>query len=248
MEEVLLRVGEDRAALLRLLPELLQLPPEDPAEQDDQEAAAGQDQDRPQRVLGDVAEALGERAGHGEEEVEVDERARDREEDLLHEVGGERAGEGRGRDDRGEHDQRRERADVRGQEVVHRDADGVGGHDRPELDLARIGRAQDPVVRKPRQERLSGLEEERRDDVAGRNVLDLVPEVLQPADDVDPEEVEDEDDDDGADDPAGDLDQPAPPGRIVERGDVRDGLAHRRAWGVEIEVGMSAVALIASVS
>ena len=38
------------------------------------------------------------------------------------------------------------------------------------------------------------------------------------------------------------------PGRVVERGDVRDGLAHRRTPGVEIEAGMSVVALIASVS
>ena len=43
-----------------------------------------------QRVLGDVAEALVERAGHGQEQVEVDERAGDREEDLLDQVGGER--------------------------------------------------------------------------------------------------------------------------------------------------------------
>ena len=52
----------------------------------------------------------------------------------------------------------------------------------------------------------------------------------------------------GADDPAGDLDQAALAGRVVERGDVRDGLAHRRTLGVEIEAGMSVVALIASVS
>jgi hypothetical protein len=37
-------------------------------------------------------------------------------------------------------------------------------------------------------------------------------------------------------------------GRIVKRGDVRDGLAHRRTLGVEIEAGMSVVSLIASVS
>ena len=42
-------------------------------------------------MVGEVAEVLVERAGHREEEVEVDERAGDREEDLLHEIGGERA-------------------------------------------------------------------------------------------------------------------------------------------------------------
>ena len=73
-----------------------------------------------------------------------------------------------------------------------------------------------------------------------------IPEVLQPADDIDPEEVEDEDHDRGADDPAGNLDQAALAGRVVERRDVRDGLAHRRACGVEIVVSVSAVALIAS--
>ena len=52
------------------------------------------------RILGEVAEALVERARHGEEEVDVDERAGDREEDLLDEVGGERPGERAGRDDR----------------------------------------------------------------------------------------------------------------------------------------------------
>ena len=51
-----------------------------------------------------------------------------------------------------------------------------------------------------------------------------------------------------ADDPAGDLDQATLPGRIVERVDVRDDLAHRRSWGVGIEVGMSARALIVVVS
>ena len=49
------------------------------------------DQDRRDGMVGEVAEVLVERARHGEEEVEVDEGARDREEDLLHEIGGDRA-------------------------------------------------------------------------------------------------------------------------------------------------------------
>ena len=44
------------------------------------------------RGLGDVAEVLVERTGNGQEQVQVDERAGDREEDLLDEVGGERTG------------------------------------------------------------------------------------------------------------------------------------------------------------
>ena len=47
--------------------------------------------DRRHRVVRDVAKVLGEGTGHGEEEVEVDEGAGDREEDLLHEVGRHRA-------------------------------------------------------------------------------------------------------------------------------------------------------------
>ena len=110
----------------------------------EQEGAADDDDDRGHRVGGDVAEVLVERAGHREEEVEVDERPGDREEDLLDEVGGERAGERAARDDRDEHQQRHERADVRRQEAVHRHADGVGGDDRRELDLAGIGGARMP--------------------------------------------------------------------------------------------------------
>ena len=109
-----------------------------------------------------LPEVLVERARHGQEEVEVDEGAGDREEDLLDEVGGDRAGERASRDDGHEHDQRHERADVRGQEVVHRHAHGVGGDDRPELDLTRIGRAQDAVVREPGEEGLAGLEDKAR--------------------------------------------------------------------------------------
>ena len=72
----------------------LSLPPEDP---DRGSRSAGRlptaISDRGDRVLGEVAEVLVERARHREEEVEVDEGAGDREEDLLHQVGGDRPGE-----------------------------------------------------------------------------------------------------------------------------------------------------------
>jgi hypothetical protein len=51
------------------------------------------DADHQHRVLLHVAEVLRERARNGEEEVEVHERPGDGEEDLLHEVGGDRARE-----------------------------------------------------------------------------------------------------------------------------------------------------------
>ena len=88
-----LRRPEDRAALLRLLPELLHLAPEDPADDHAEEHGADGDQHRDHRVLAQVPEAQVERARHREEEVQVDERPGDREEDLLHEVCSEDAGE-----------------------------------------------------------------------------------------------------------------------------------------------------------
>ena len=163
-EQVLTRVGEDRATLLRLVPELLHLAPEDPSEHDDQDGAPDDDHDHRHGVILEAAEVQVEAPRDREEEIEVDERPGDREEDLLHEVRGDRAAEGRGRDDRHEHQERHERADVRGQEAVHRDTDRVRGDDRRDPHLARIGKAEDPVVREPRECRLRGLEGDASDD------------------------------------------------------------------------------------
>jgi hypothetical protein len=61
-------------------------------------------------------------------------------------------------DERDEHEQCHERPDVGREEVVHRDADGIGGDDRGEGDLVPVGRLEDPVVRDAGEDRLRGLE------------------------------------------------------------------------------------------
>jgi hypothetical protein len=81
--EVAPGLGEDRTALLCLGPELLELAPEDAAQQEDEEGGAEQESEAHQRMGGNVAEVLVERAWHREEEVEVDEGAGDREGDFL---------------------------------------------------------------------------------------------------------------------------------------------------------------------
>ena len=168
-------------------------------------------------MVGDVAEALVERPGHGEEEVQVDERARDREEDLLHEVGGERAGDRRARDDRDEHEQRDEGADVRRQKIVHGHAHGVRGDYGGECDLAGVRGAENAVVGESRKDSLARLEEETGNDVAGRNRLDLIPELRQPPPDVDAQQIEHDQHQRGAEQPGPDLDEPATTGGVVER-------------------------------
>ena len=185
--------------------------------------------DRRHRVLADAAEVEVERPGHREEEVEVDERPGDREEDLLDEVGREGTADGRGRDDRHEHHQRDECPDVRREEAVHRDPHGVRGHDRGEPNLAGVGGAEDAVVREAGEGGLTGLECDARDDRVDREILDLVPEVGEPPDDVDAGDVEEGDHDDDGDERRADLEHPLPPplgGGLQGGVDCR--LAHRR--------------------
>ena len=141
----------------------------------------------------------------------------EREEDLLHEVGGERAADRRARDDRDEHEQRDEGAYVRRQEIVHGHADRIRGDDGGECDLAGVRGAEDAVVRKSREQRLAGLKNERCNDVADRNLLDLIPEVRQPPADVDAEQIEHDQHQRGAEQPGPDLDEPATARGVVER-------------------------------
>ncbi len=108
------------------------------------------------------------------------------------------------RDQCDEHQQRHEGADVGREEVVHRDADGVGGDDLPRDDLLRIGGGEDPVVRHAGQNGLCALEDQARDDVLDRDRLDLVPEILEPPDHIDAGKLQDPDDDGDAGDPGGD--------------------------------------------
>ena len=222
---------EDGPARLRLYPQGLDLAPEDARHDDDQEAAAREHEDRSHRVVVEAVQRFVEGARDGEEEVEVDERAGEREEDLLDEICRQRAREGAGRDDGHEHEQRHEGADVRRQEVVHRDPDRVGGHDGADLDVPGIRGAQDAVVGEAGKDRLRRLDGECEDDVAGRDLPDLVPEVLEPPDDVDPEEVEDHDDERGPEQPGGHLDQASATGRVLERKNLvgRGGRGHAGA-------------------
>ena len=134
-----------------------------------------------------VAELELERAGDLGEEVEVDERPDDHVEDLLDHVAGEDSGEVRPSDDRDVHDERDERAHVRRDDVVQRNAGGVGREHGHVGHAAGIRVAQDPVPAERGQQRLGALEEAAQDDVAERDRGDRVPEALEPAPDVDAE-------------------------------------------------------------
>ena len=140
--------------------------PEDPHEDRDQEDRAGDDPEREHRVVRErvplVPELELERAGDLGEEVEVDERPDDHVEDLLDHVAGEDSRERRPSDDRDVHDERHERAHVRRDDVVQRDAGGVGGEHGHVRDAAGIRVAQDPVPAEGGQHRLGALEEAAR--------------------------------------------------------------------------------------
>ena len=175
---------------------------------DDQEHAAGDDPEEERRVCVLLAEADVELARDGEEEVQVDRGPDDRVEDLLDEVRGDRSAERAGRDDRDEHQERHERPEVGRQEAVSGDADGVGGDDRPDRHLAGVGGAEDPVVRDACEDGLGRLEDERGDQVARRDRGHLVPEALDPALDVEAEQLADQKEDRDPENPGADLDEP----------------------------------------
>ena len=130
-----------------------------------------------------------------------------------------------------------------GRKLFIDDPDRVGGDDRPELDLAGIGRAQNAVVGEPGQERLAGLEGQPGDDVAGGDSLDLIPEVRQPRDDVDAEQVQEDDGEGRPAEPGADLDEPLPSGRLAEgRAGVaprNGGFGHR--WSRGRQLGDSSI-------
>ena len=152
------RSVEDLAALFCLLPEALQLVPEHPSEHEDQERTTDDDQQREQRVVAEPAQLDVEGRSRLEEHQDVDERPDDGEEDLVDDVRGEDPREARAGDDRDEHQQRHERADVRRQEAVHPDTDRIGRHDRPQRHPGlRVGVAENPVVGDPVERRLGHL-------------------------------------------------------------------------------------------
>ena len=152
-----------------------------------------------------VPELEVERACDRREEVDVDQRADDDVEDLLHDVAAEDARERRALDDRDEHEEHHERAHVRGHEVVERDARRVRGEHRHVGDAAGIRVAEDPVPAEGREHCLQSLEEAAQDDVADRDLGERAPEVLEPAEDVDPRQVERREGEERPDDPRGDA-------------------------------------------
>src|SRR4029079_13412737 len=84
-------------------------------------------------------------------------------------------------------------------------------------------------VREAGEDRLSRLEDEPHDDVLDGDGLDLVPQVREPARDVDAEQLEDQDNDRDAHEPRADLRQP-PSARLATRSgsltDPTDRIAH----------------------
>ena len=124
-----------------------------------------------------------ERARHGREQVHVDERAGEREEDLLHQHPAEDAREVRAGDDRDEHQQHHERADVGRQKAVERDAGRVG---REHLAVrgrrVRIAGAQDEVPAERGERGLQRLQRPAGHEVAEPDARQGVPEARnQPA-------------------------------------------------------------------
>ena len=128
---VLARAREDRAALLGPLDQAGQLAPEDANEDDDQQHGAGGDREHQAGAVVRQLELALERARYRREQIHVDEPAGEREEDLLHEHAAKDTWQVRARDDRDEHQQHHERADVGRQEAVQRDAGGVGREHLP---------------------------------------------------------------------------------------------------------------------
>jgi hypothetical protein len=123
-----------------------------------------------------------EGAGDGEEEVEVDRCAGDREEDLLHEVAGEDPRERGPGDDRREHEEHGERAEIRRQNAVQGNGDRVTRDDRERLDpVGRIAGPEDPDPGERRENGLQRLQNEPEHQIPDCDVRDRVPKVGDPA-------------------------------------------------------------------
>ena len=226
-------VAEDRGAFLGPHPHHFDPVPEDPHEDRDEEDRAGDDPEGEHGMVGDriplIAELELERAGDLGEEVEVDEGPDDHVEDLLDHVAGEDSRERRPADDRDVHDERHERAHVRGDDVVQRNAGRVRGEHGHVRHTAGVRIAQDPVPAECGQQGLGALEEAAQNHVAERDVGDRVPQALQPTPDVDADRLQNEEDDEDPYEPGGDP-QDAPP-RMLTRGrraELDGGIGHPR--------------------
>lgn len=120
---------QDGSAGDQLLAKFRQSLPEDARQQDEKDDCAGGDQEDERSVIGDEAELDRERAADREEEVEVEGDVENGEGDLLDDQSRDHKREGGAGNQRREHHQHHEGADVGGQEAVERDRRGVGGED-----------------------------------------------------------------------------------------------------------------------
>src|SRR6266487_558913 len=125
---------------------------------------------------------------YAQEQVEVRKRPDDRKEDLLDYIGAEDSGEGRAGDDRREHQEQRQRPEVRRQDPVERHRRCVAREHEPEA-RRRIGVAQDRVPGERRSRCLQRLQRDAGHEVPERDLAHRVPQVVQPAADVPTEEI-----------------------------------------------------------
>ena len=223
MSDVVALVGEDRTALFRVVPELLGLAPELLHHQVDEDDGADDQQRHEKAVVVDESQLQVERARNGEEEVQVDEHADRRVEDLLDECRAEHPGEGRAADQGDVHQQRHDGADVGRQEPVHRYSCGIRGQDVAVAHASvRVPGDEDEIPGDGRQHSLNRLEAQSDDDVADRDPGHRVPQPLEPVEDVEAAEVAEDEHHCDADDPERDLQQAAVPRAVVERRDRLD--------------------------
>ena len=162
-------------------------------------------------VVGQLELAL-EGARDAREQVDVDERPGEREEDLLDEHPPEHARQGRAGDDRGVHQQHRERTDVGRQEAVERDAGGVGREHLAVRHRRRgIGGAQDREPAQRGKRRLHRLQRPAGREIAEPDPRERVPDVREPAGDVDAEQLQQRNDDRDPGEPSQDAGEPRSP-------------------------------------
>ena len=184
------RGGQDRSALDGLGPEPLQLAPEDPAEDEHEHRGAG-DPEHQHRVIVTTWGVTAPATRAPTEQVDVDERPGEAEEDLLDDHAAEHARQVGAGDDRHVHQQADDGADVGGQEPVQRHAGRVGREDLEVGDAsAREREAQDRVPAERRQRRLDGLERPAGDQIAEPDPVQRVPQVREPPEHVDAEHLE----------------------------------------------------------
>jgi len=152
------------------------------------------------------AELHAERSRHAQEQIDVHEPAQHREGELLHDCGGQQAGERRGRDRREEDVEHHDGAEAGREDSVHRGADRVGREHGWEQDVRlRVGRPQHDEPRDRGEAYPNGLDRDCGDQVPGRDGPDAPPQPVEPAADVDAEGREDPQDPGDGQHPGGHL-------------------------------------------